>query len=307
MKISAKARQPVHSEVHVSCDDIAAYVARVEDAQARSGDPNLAPPTFVLSIRRGFFPDVPLPPDSFAMYGGHDLIFHQPMRAGHTYHVQSQILDAYEKHGRSGRMWVIARQATVSDSAGQPVAELIERQIVRSRSNMEKQGKEQAALGSQGVEPVAHAILDESTPCVTQPNRVVEIGDMLGPLRRRSPDSEIVAGYADNNHVYENLFVSPAFARRLGYRNVIVPGPMQSAYLEQFLRQQLPDKILRSLSVTFRISVISGDPMFIRGVVTEIEEAPQGHTLTCDLMIENRDGERATVGQATLISRSLPE
>lgn len=300
MNISPEAKQPVHSEVHVSRDDIAAYVARVEDAQALGGDVSIAPPTFVLSIRRGFFPDVPLPPDSFAMYGGHDLTFHQRMRAGQTYHVQSQIIDAYEKHGRSGRMWVVARQATVSDRAGQPVAELIERQIVRSRANMEKQGKEQAAQGWQTAEHRDHPAVGESAPYISQPDRTLEIGDTLGPLLRRSPGSEIIAGYADNSHVYENLFVSESFARRLGYRNVIVPGPMQSAYLEQFLRQQLPGMGLRSLSVTFRISVISGDPMHISGVITEIEDAPQGRVLTCDIMIENRDGERATVGQAIL-------
>jgi len=297
MELDAQAVKPVSLEVPINTEMIAAYAARVGDTRALASDCSVAPLTFVLSIRRGFSPDVPLPPDSFAMYGGHDLTFHRAMHAGQTYRVQARIVDTYEKSGRSGRMWIVVRRADVSDPTGRPVAEMVERQVVRRRSSMEKQGKDQAAQGWPAVD--RHRPTNHTAPA-GQPILSPDIGDELGPLLRQAPDAARIAGYADENHVYENLFVDPGFARRLGYRDVIVPGPMQTAFLEQFLQQQLPGFTLESISVTFRMSVIGGDPLSLSGVVTELDEGSTGTRITCDVMIANADGERATIGQATL-------
>jgi acyl dehydratase len=127
-----------------------------------------------------------------------------------------------------------------------------------------------------------------------------DVGDLVGPERRRCPTAERVRAYAARHDTREALFIDPTFAARLGYRDVIVPGPMQTAFLEQLLRRHFRGWCLEQLGTTFRISVITNDTITLRGVVTEVYHQPDGIRVVCDLLIENGDGERATTGQATL-------
>lgn len=300
-------QQPMLSECVVSAEMIRAYATRVGDTETLESDCAVAPPTFVLSVHRGFLPEVSLPPDSFALYGGHDLSFHAPLRAGETYFVRAQVIDTYEKSGRSGKMLIVARQATVSDAAGAPIAEMVERQVVcrRSSSGMAApngephpaSGRERLPRpGSTAPEP-ARAALGARDKA---PRSLPEVGDVLGPEARLAPSAAQVAGFAEDSHVYEDLFVDRDFALSLGYRDVIVPGPMQSACLEQFLRKQLPGWRLESLSVTFRMAMITADLIKLSAVVTEVHTIGSRARLDCDLIIESSDGERTTTGQATL-------
>ena len=89
-------------------------------------------------------------------------------------------------------------------------------------------------------------------------------------------------------------------AQRLGYADVIVPGPLQSALLESFLRRRLRGWTLHRLSLTFRVSLIAHEPIVLSAVVVEHEDSTHPSTLLCDLSLENRDGERAAVGTAEL-------
>jgi N-terminal half of MaoC dehydratase len=119
--------------VTVSVDMIAAYAQAVGDAEILAGPLREAPPTFCLSLRVGMTPEIPLPADMFGVYGGHDLEFHSPIRAGETYHVRARIEDVYEKSGRSGALTMIVRKATICDGTGMVVARITERQVVRRR------------------------------------------------------------------------------------------------------------------------------------------------------------------------------
>jgi len=94
-----------------------------------------APPTFCLTLRRGFTPELPLPPHLFGVYGGHDLEFHQPLRAGASYRITARIVDVYEKSGRSGALTIVVREALVHDGRGQLAVRVTERQIIRERQN----------------------------------------------------------------------------------------------------------------------------------------------------------------------------
>jgi acyl dehydratase len=127
-----------------------------------------------------------------------------------------------------------------------------------------------------------------------------DVGDLIGPQQRCCPAAERVRAYAERHDTREALFVDPAFAARLGYRDVIVPGPMQTAFLEQLLRQHFRGWHLEQLAATFRISVVTGDTITMSGVVTEVHHQSDGVRVVCELLIENGDGERATTGQATL-------
>ena len=117
--------------VTVTAEMIADYARAVGDAATLAGPLTEAPPTFCLALRRGMTPEIELPPRTFGVYGGHDLEFHQPIRAGETYRISGRIVDVYEKSGRSGALTVVVRDAEIRDAAGRLAARIVEREIVR--------------------------------------------------------------------------------------------------------------------------------------------------------------------------------
>jgi len=100
--------------------------------------------------------------------------------------------------------------------------------------------------------------------------------------------------------VRESIFADDSYARSLGFRGIVVPGPMLTAYLEQFVRQHTSGWRLERLSTTFRIPTIAGCALCLHGAVTEHHEMADGEHLVCDLVIEHVGGERAVTGTARL-------
>ncbi|MCK6555887.1 MaoC family dehydratase N-terminal domain-containing protein [Candidatus Binatia bacterium] len=116
----------------VTAETIAAYASAVGDEATLAAGCTVAPPTFCLALRGGFEPEVELPPGVFGVHGGHDLEFQAPILAGAGYEVTSRLVDVYEKSGRGGAMTVLVREACVRDDAGNLVARIVERQILRA-------------------------------------------------------------------------------------------------------------------------------------------------------------------------------
>src|SRR5690348_9802593 len=104
--------------VTVTAEMIAAYAAAVNDEAILAHPIVEAPPTFCLTLRRGFSPALPLEPHLFGVYGGHDLEFHRPLCAGETYRITAKIVDVYEKSGRSGALTIVVREALITDTGG---------------------------------------------------------------------------------------------------------------------------------------------------------------------------------------------
>jgi len=128
----------------------------------------------------------------------------------------------------------------------------------------------------------------------------IGVGDEIGPERRVGPDAEGIAAYVHSSDVAEPLFRDLAYARGLGYRGVVVPGPMLTAFVEQFLRRALTGWRIERLSTTFRVPTISGDPFSLRGVIVEHHHMADAERIVCEVVIEHADGERAVTGTATL-------
>jgi len=120
-------------EVAVTGDMIVAYTQAVGDEVWFARDADEAPPTFCLTMRRGMTPEVVLPPGFFGVYGGHDLEFHQPIRAGHRYRVSARICDVFEKSGRSGALTVVVREGLIRNQAGELMVRITEQEIIRRR------------------------------------------------------------------------------------------------------------------------------------------------------------------------------
>ncbi len=314
--------------VTVTAEMVAEYARTVGDEYTAAAG---APPTFCLALRGGMTPEVTLPPDMFGVYGGHDLEFHKPIRTGETYRITGRIADVFEKIGRSGTLTVVVREASIYDGGGHTAARIVERQIVRKRPEAAGKVREHALRSASGhaSRASARAVSEfisfgteensgrpsEGTPSFrgnlegpsdrlptseADETGLLDLGHELGPRHRATPDAEQITRYAGAEGIVEPLFTSASAARALGYRGVVVPGPMLAAFLEQFVRRELTGWRLERLSTTFRVPTITGDAIILRGVITERHELPDGEHIVCDLLIEHSDGERAVTGAATL-------
>lgn len=280
------------ASVTVTAEMIANYAHVVGDTPPTTGE---APPTFCLSMRRGMTPSVSLEADMFGVYGGHDLEFHHPIRAGERYRITGRIAEVYEKMGRSGTLTVVVREAEIRDHAGEVAARIVERQIVRKRPDTpvpERTVPRASARTATDPPKDTHA----TDAAAADP----DLGHELGPWRRSTPSADTIARYAGTADIAEPLFTSAPAARGLGYRGVVVPGPMLAAFLEHFVRRELPGWQLERLGTTFRVPTITGDTITLSGVVTERHELADGERIVADLVIEHGDGERAVTGTATL-------
>ena len=109
-----------------------------------------------------------------------------------------------------------------------------------------------------------------------------------------------IATWADTLRDREVLFHDSAGSNKLGYRDVVLPGPMQSAFIDNALRKQIPEWELSRLSMSFRQSIVAGDPITINLVVIDKTD----NTLTLDITVENRaTGDRSSTGTATMHRR----
>jgi hypothetical protein len=111
---------------------VAHYAAAVSSAELPATDFGAElPAMFCLTLRRGLRPELPLPPGVFGLYGGLDIEFLGRIRPGQTYRTSARIAEVYEKSGRSGVFTVVVREAFIRDGAGQLVARMTEREILR--------------------------------------------------------------------------------------------------------------------------------------------------------------------------------
>lgn len=130
----------------------------------------------------------------------------------------------------------------------------------------------------------------------------VEVGDEL-PVLRLTLGSEQVARYAQASHAPGPRFLSDEAARAEGLPGQIAPGNMSMALFSRMVTDWCPQASLVRLGCTFRGFVHPGQPLTLRGVVTEKHASERGDFVECDLILENEDGERRVTGTATL---SLP-
>ena len=287
-----------YGETFVSPEAIARYADMVGDAEtlrALADGSDLAPPTFCLSLHRGMRPEVQLPPDVFGVYGGHDLEFARPVRAGRKYRISARVTGVFEKSGRSGPMAIVSREATIRGENDEVIVRLKERQIVRRRpANPDAIGPRRAVE----PEPTANAAVSFATHKVAPGE--IELGAEIGPLLRPATTAEQVAKYVVGGEMKEALFTDLDQARNLGYRGIVVPGPMLTAFLEHFLRATLPGWRLERLSTTFRIPTITGDPIHLSGVISEHHDTVHDSHIVCDLVAGNPSGENAVTASARL-------
>lgn len=282
--------------VEVTPERIRRYADAIGDRALAAGPCDVAPLGFALAIRGGPRPEVMLADGTVSVHGGHAITVHRPLTAPGVYGVRARVTEVFEKSGRSGQLTVIARRADIRGPDGDLVVTVDDQQIVRWRSPA-------AASPS----PAAGAVREteeweESLPSSTAQAGAsdLEVGESIGPTRRLAPSAQGIARFAQMLGWTEPLFLEQNAARTMGFANVIVPGPLQSALLEAMLRDRLPAWRLQRLQLVFRVSVAAGEPISMSAIVVERHEREARSTVICDLALENGGGDRTALGTAEL-------
>ena len=281
--------------VAVTAQQIRRYARAVGDRALAAGPCRVAPLGFALAVRGGPVPAIELAADTISVHAGHVITAHRRLTAPGVYGVRARIADVFEKSGRSGPLTVITRRAELRAPDGSIVTTVDDQQIVRRRHRTASEPPQTAP-----APPSDDPRYRKDRSAVLGVAADLEVGALIGPQHRPAPSATAIAAYARSLRGREPLFTDRAFARALGYADVIVPGPLQSALLEAMLRRRLRGWELHRLALTFRVSVIAREPIALAAVVVERHLRRDGTTLLCDLALENRDGERAALGTAEL-------
>jgi hypothetical protein len=209
--------------------------------------------------------------------------------------VSGRVDRIFRKTGRTGPMTLVERTVHIRNQTGALVAEITDRQVVRWKP--EAGGERTTARGAERHDPLHHE--GDGGGEDVEIGRL-EIGDILGPFHRRGPRRLEISRWADSLRDRETLFHDREGSHALGYDDLVVPGPMQSAFVDYLLTTKLPDWRIARLSMTFRQSILAGEALDIEGVVVDV--GSEDHTL--DIVIRNAaNGETASVGTAVLRKR----
>lgn len=141
-----------------------------------------------------------------------------------------------------------------------------------------------------------------------KPFSEIEIGDEIGPVVR-VPTTEVVKRYAKVTHLPREFrfFFDPEHAVQSGFERPVVPGPLNTTFLAQMLKDHFAGWQLRVLNTTFRAPVAHGDTLTLWGTVTEKTWREGMAAVHCDVVAENQQGERVIVGTAILSRREPKE
>lgn len=252
----------------------------------------VAPLSFALALRRDHGPGASISPRAFAIHGGHDIQDHSPIVVGETYVVSGSIERVFAKTGRSGILTIIERRVWIRDVRGPLAVEMTDRQIVRWRPDVD-----QPSTSRDGTSSGAHELTHQEEFASRGSEPPLDVGDPLEPLLHPGVSAPQISAWADALRDREVLFHDRSEARRLGYDDLVVPGPMQSAVVDCWLRQAAPAWRPRRIHMTFRQSLLAGQPLRIDAVVVDTEADRR----TLDILIRNSgSGDTTAAGTVEL-------
>ncbi len=136
----------------------------------------------------------------------------------------------------------------------------------------------------------------------------VKVGATLGPHAKDTSRGRLVAFAGATLDDYL-IHLDREFARGFGLPDVIVQGPLKSAYLGQLVWDWAGEwGTLRELEVHYRGIDVAGERLTAGGVVTRKFVERDEHLVECEIWLEASDEERNTRGRAliALPSRAAP-
>lgn len=124
----------------------------------------------------------------------------------------------------------------------------------------------------------------------------IEVGQEL-PELVKEPTTQQLVMYAGASGDFYQIHYDQDFARSTGLPGVILHGLLKTGFLAQLVTSWLGDRgRLKTFEVSYRGIDLPGRPCRSRGVVRTV----QGGEAELELWTEDPDGNRTTLGRATV-------
>jgi acyl dehydratase len=135
----------------------------------------------------------------------------------------------------------------------------------------------------------------------------IEIGDELGPQEWTvTTDSVREFETALGKSTQPGFFTDSKVAKRQGLPDVIVPGPMSMALMDQLLSSWADGGWVKKLDVVFRQTVPQDRLLHVGGVITDKSQEGGESRVECDVYVETEEGDRLVGGQAIVLLPTKP-
>jgi hydroxyacyl-ACP dehydratase HTD2-like protein with hotdog domain len=129
----------------------------------------------------------------------------------------------------------------------------------------------------------------------------VEVGLAL-PSLLKTPSNTLLFLYSAITWNPQRIHFDKDYTLTEGYKDVIVHGPLRGAFLSQLLTRWIGDEgVLKKMSYANRDIAYVNEPLACKGTVTRKSiENGQG-LVECDIWVENAQGAKLTLGNATVV------
>src|SRR6266404_3981329 len=129
----------------------------------------------------------------------------------------------------------------------------------------------------------------------------VEVGLELPPLHK-TPSNTLLFLYSAITWNPQRIHFDKDFTISEGYKDIVVHGPLRGAFLSQLLTRWIGDGgVLKKMSYANRDIAYVNEPLACKGTVTRKSiENGQG-LVECDMWVENAQGAKLTLGNATVV------
>ena len=262
--------------------------------------------------------DVPLPFNSYGLNGGSDWRFLRPAYTGDWVTRQFQVMDIFEKEGRSGPLVFIVRREIQTNQHGDPISVADRVSIHRSRPPGEEVAA--AADSGKGLESV---VISPPAPDHTVPRSVhtsgnqkhfedISVGMELEAVVKGPLTTTHLVRWAAANGNYARIHWDLPFAQvHQGLPNVVVNGSLKNQYLGQLMIKFAgPEGWFKRFYVEHRGMDYPGDIITASGAVTAVREVGNYGHVDCEVNLTNNRGDQTASGRGTVVipknGQSLP-
>ena len=129
----------------------------------------------------------------------------------------------------------------------------------------------------------------------------VQEGMEIPPLMKHPTTRQLVQ-YAGASGDFYEIHYDKDFAQGTGLPGPIIHGALKSAFLAQLITDWIGDHgTLKLLSCQYRGMDVPGDTLVCKGRVTGKAVRDGDHCVDCEIWLENGQGERTTLGSATVV------
>ena len=129
----------------------------------------------------------------------------------------------------------------------------------------------------------------------------VEVGSEIPPLIKNVTKRQLFM-YSAATWDFHPGHYDRAFAQSQGFKDVYLDGPMNAAFMAQFITNWVGiNGTLSKLSLTYKAMVFPDDSLTGTGKVTKKYTREGVKLIECEILLQNQDIKTVALGRATVI------